>query len=268
MAATTAIQWTEMTWNPVAGCTKISEGCRNCYAERMAKRLQIMGVAQYRNGFELTLVPHVINDPLKWRRSRMVFVNSMSDLFHGDVPIDYIRKIFNVMAVTPQHTYQILTKRTGRLAELASQLPWTPNIWMGVSIESQDTMFRLDDLARVDAYVRFISFEPLLGPVSNLDLSHISWVIAGGESGPRARPIMKQWVDSILTACRTNNIPFFFKQWGRPEFNVDAYDPTIAKDHPNHAKGGCKLDGRVYNEMPVTHLTTRWNGPGKLGAIV
>jgi protein gp37 len=256
LAATTAIQWTEMTWNPVVGCTKVSEGCRFCYAERMAKRLQSIGVKQYRNGFKLTLAPHVLNEPLKWRRPRMVFVNSMSDLFHPDVPLKYIRRVFDVMAVTPQHTYQVLTKRAHRLSELAPKLAWKPNIWMGVSVESKDTIFRIDKLAKAEASVRFVSFEPLLGPVGNPDLTHISWVIVGGESGPHARPIMKSWIESILTTCRDANVPFFFKQWGKPEFNVDPDDPTISKDHPNHAKGGCRLDGHVYHEMPFVHLTT------------
>jgi protein gp37 len=250
MPAATAIQWTEMTWNPVVGCTKISEGCKHCYAERMAKRLQAMGVEQYRNGFEVTLVPHVLEEPSKWRKPRMVFVNSMSDLFHHRVPLDYIQKVFDVMASTPQHTYQILTKRAERLSELASQLNWAPNIWMGVSIESQDKILRLEGLRKVDAIVRFISFEPLLGPLSDLDLSYISWVIVGGESGPSARPIRKSWIDSILKACRSSKVPFFFKQWGRPEFNVDINDPTISKNHADHAKGGCLLDGKVYHEMP------------------
>jgi protein gp37 len=257
LAAATSIQWTEMTWNPVVGCTKISEGCKFCYAERMAKRLQSIGVEQYRNGFKLTLVPHVLDEPYKWRRSRMVFVNSMSDLFHRDVPLTYIKSVFAVMAATPQHTYQILTKRAERLVELSPQLTWTPNIWIGVSVELQNTLFRLDKLTQVEATVRFISFEPLLGPVTSLDLSRISWVIVGGESGPCARPMRKSWVDSILSACRYYDVPFFFKQWGRQKFNVDANDPTISKVHQNHAKGGCKLNGRVYHEMPVAHLTTK-----------
>ena len=250
MAAATAIEWTEMTWNPVTGCTKISEGCRHCYAERMAKRLQAMGIKQYQNGFDVTLVPHVLEDPCRWRRPRMVFVNSMSDLFQENVPLAYIEKVFAVMESTPRHTYQVLTKRAERLSEVAHLLPWADNIWMGVSIESQDVAFRLDHLAAVDAKVRFVSFEPLLGPVSHVDLSSVAWVIVGGESGPHARPVQKAWIDTIREKCRANHVPFFFKQWGAAGFNADPADPTMEKGHPSYAKGGCQLDGEVYREMP------------------
>lgn len=250
MAARSAIEWTEMTWNPVVGCSKVSEGCRFCYAERMARRLQSMGIPQYENGFRVTLVPAALDEPLKWRKPRMVFVNSMGDLFHEQVPLSYIQQVFATMISTPQHTYQILTKRDLRLAQIANSLNWPPNVWIGVSVESAETSSRITQLTTVGASLRFVSFEPLLGSVGKLDLSGIGWVIVGGESGPRARPIRKEWVDQIRELCRTFDLPFFFKQWGRLEFNVDQGDPTASKEHSLYAKGGCHLDGRVCREIP------------------
>jgi protein gp37 len=252
MAATSAIEWTEMTWNPVTGCTKISEGCRFCYAERMAKRLQDMGVEQYSDGFSIRLAPHILSEPFKWRRPRLVFVNSMSDLFHEDVPLEYILMVFDVMRATPQHIYQILTKRSRRLAELAGCLPWKQNMWMGVTVENHGALYRIHDLAETNAHVKFVSFEPLLGPVNVSDLSRVDWVIVGGESGPRARIIKQEWIDSIFDLCRAEAIPFFFKQWGRRESNPNPDDPTARKGHKYYAKGGCQLYGRVYREMPAT----------------
>ena len=254
MAGTTAIEWTEMTWNPVTGCTKISEGCKFCYAERMARRLQSMGVRQYRDGFKITLVPHVLHIPLKWRTSRMVFVNSMSDLFHEDVPLCYIKRVFEIMRKTPQHTFQVLTKRSKRLADLAPRLDWADNIWMGVSVENEGVSFRIAHLARTPAKVKFVSLEPLIGAVKSLYLESIDWIIVGGESGPNARPVKKKWVDSVLKQCRSYQVPFFFKQWGTVNWNPNPADPTIIKGHAHYAKGGCHLDGRIYREMPMKIL--------------
>lgn len=245
-----SIEWTEMTWNPVTGCNKVSQGCKNCYAERMAKRLQAMGVEQYKDGFKLTLAPQTLNLPYSWKRPKIVFVNSMSDLFHKDVPLSYIRKVFSVMNDTPHHTYQVLTKRSERLSEIASKLNWTPNIWMGVSVEEEKVSFRIKDLVSTPAKIKFLSVEPLIGPVHTLYADRIDWVIVGGESGPGARPLRKEWVIDIFRECRKHKVPFFFKQWGKPEFNAKEDDPTKYKDHPDHAKGGCQLNGRIYREMP------------------
>jgi protein gp37 len=250
MATRSTIEWTEVTWNPVTGCNKISAGCKFCYAERMAKRLKAMGVYQYRDGFQLTLAPHVLELPFSWKTRKVVFVNSMSDLFHKDVPFDYIKKVFHVMNETPRHTYQILTKRSERLVEISSRLTWTENIWMGVSVEEEKVASRIHDLIQTQATVKFISLEPLIAPVSSLYLSHINWVIVGGESGPGARPIKEDWVLSIKNQCKRAGVPFFFKQWGKPSFNVSCFDPTIKKSHPLYAKGGCQLRGKVYREMP------------------
>lgn len=251
MATRSSIEWTEVTWNPVTGCNKISAGCKFCYAERMAKRLQAIGVPQYRNGFKLTLAPQTLELPYTWRRPRTVFVNSMSDLFHKDVPLEYIERIFAVMEGTPQHTYQILTKRSDRLLELSKNLPWAPNIWMGVSVENEKASFRIKDLIRTPAKIKFLSIEPLIGAVKNLYLDKINWVIVGGESGPGARPLKAEWITSIKRECQRASVPFFFKQWGKPEFNERPDDPTIKKGHPLYAKGGCQLNGRVYREMPL-----------------
>jgi protein gp37 len=216
----------------------------------MAKRLQAMGVDQYRDGFKLTLAPKTLELPYSWNRPRVVFVNSMSDLFHKDVPLEYIKKVFKVMADTPHHTYQILTKRSDRLGQIADALPWTANIWMGVSVEEEKVTFRIKDLIATPAQTKFLSIEPLIGEVQSLYLDKIDWVIVGGESGPGARPLLKKWVLAIKRECNRNKVPFFFKQWGKPEFNTSADDPTISKDHPQHAKGGCQLNGRIYRGMP------------------
>lgn len=240
-----------MTWNPVAGCTKVSQGCKNCYAERMAWRLQGMGIWQYRNGFRVTLAPEVLNAPFGWKQPRLVFVNSMSDLFHEAVPLAYIQEVFRVMSATPQHTYQVLTKRAERLLALSDQLLWPDNIWMGVSVEDQLATRRIDPLRMSGARTKFLSIEPLIGPITGLQLQSIHWVIVGGESGPGARPIQKVWVEDIRRRCLEAAVPFFFKQWGKREFNADLTDPTISKKHPMHAKGGCQLDGVVYREWPT-----------------
>jgi protein gp37 len=250
VAGSSAIEWTQMTWNPVTGCTKVSQGCKNCYAERMAKRLQAMGVPQYRNGFKPALAPQVLSEPYRWKKPRVVFVNSMSDLFHEQVPLTYIRKVFRVMNRTP-HAYQILTKRSERLAELSPRLTWTDNIWMGVSVESEAVMWRIDDLRTCEAFKRFLSLEPLLGPLPHLDLRGIDWVIVGGESGPRARRVHKSWIETIQAQCDKAGVPFFFKQWGTSSSNDDPSDPTKRKGHPAYAKGGCQLNGLVRRELPV-----------------
>ncbi len=227
-----------MTWNPVTGCTKVSQGCKHCYAERLAKRLQAMGVERYKNGFEVTLHEDALWIPFTWKQPRIVFVNSMSDMFHEEIPLEFIRRVFDTMVGCPQHTFQILTKRTQRLRELANALPWTPNIWMGVSVEDARVVHRIYDLQMVPAAVRFLSCEPLLGPLDNLPLDGIQWVIVGGESGPHARPMNREWVDSILLQCRKSGIAFFFKQWG-----------GVRKDLT-----GRELHGRTYDEMPMIRL--------------
>jgi protein gp37 len=265
MAGATAIEWTEMTWNPVTGCTKVSEGCKFCYAERMAKRLQSMGVRQYSNGFRVTLVPHVLPLPLKWRTPRMVFVNSMSDLFHEDVPLCYIKRVFKVMRKSPQHIFQVLTKRSERLADLAPRLDWTDNIWMGVSVENESVSFRIAHLIQTPARIKFVSLEPLIGPVKSLFLESTDWIIVGGESGPKARPVKKQWIDSVHKKCRTYQVPFFFKQWGTAKWNPNQSDPTIIKGHMHYAKGGCQLDGRIYREMPVNMIDRQYRVQGLRG---
>jgi len=234
MPTKTNIEWTEMTWNPVTGCTKISQGCKHCYAERMAKRLTAMGSGRYRNGFEVTLHPDLIGVPLKWRQPRVVFVNSMSDLFHEDVPESFIRQVFDTMVAAKQHTFQILTKRAERLAALAPRLPWPENVWMGVSVEDSRVVDRIGFLQQVPAAVRFLSLEPLIGPLDDLPLARIQWAIVGGESGPRARPMKREWVTSILHQCRDAGVAFFFKQWGGTRKDLT----------------GRKLNGRHYEEMP------------------
>lgn len=234
MATATKIEWTEMTWNPVTGCVKVSPGCKHCYAERMAKRLQAMGAPRYRNGFKVTLHEDLIALPHAWRQPRLVFVNSMSDLFQSDVPLDFIKRVFATMADCERHKFQILTKRSERLLELVSHLPWPDNVWMGVSVENAKAIVRVEDLVRVPAAVRFLSCEPLLGPLDELPLDGIHWVIVGGESGPRARPMHAEWVESIFEQCRNADVPFFFKQWGGVRKRV----------------GGRELHGRTYDEMP------------------
>lgn len=218
-----SIEWTEATWNPTTGCDKTSPGCDNCYALALSKRLKAMGQTKYQKdgdprtsgpGFGLTVHPDTLDIPRSWSGRRLIFVNSMSDLFHPDVPESYIRQVFDVIAQTPQHQYQVLTKRSKRLAQVGQCLDWPPNLWMGVSIENAKYRFRLDHLRRVDAAVRFVSAEPLLGSVENLNLDGIHWVIAGGESGPRSRPVEEAWLVDIRDQCAAAAVPFFFKQWG------------------------------------------------------
>lgn len=235
MAANSAIEWTESTWNPLTGCTKISPGCKHCYAERMALRLQAMGQRNYANGFKLTPHESALELPLRWRKPQTIFVNSMSDLFHKDVPLEFILRVFGVMGRAEWHRFQVLTKRSDRLAELSAMLPWKPNIWMGVSVESGGYTFRIEHLRRAGARTKFLSLEPLLGPLPNLDLRGMDWVIVGGESGPHARPMDPAWVVDIRDQCTDADVPFFFKQWGG----------TRKK------KSGRQLEGRTWDEMPV-----------------
>jgi protein gp37 len=235
MAGPSRIEWTEASWNPVTGCTKASPGCFNCYAERMAKRLQAMGQPNYRDGFRVALHPAVLDAPLNWSRSQLIFVNSMSDLFHEDVPFDFIQKVFNVMSRARQHNFQVLTKRAERLQELAKKLPWPSNVWIGVSVESADYVYRIEHLRRVPAATRFVSFEPLLAGVGELDLTDIHWAIVGGESGPGARPMQPEWALSIRDQCQAQSVPFFFKQWGGV----------------HKKKAGRLLEGRVWDEYPA-----------------
>lgn len=234
MAQTSSIEWTESTWNPVTGCTKVSPGCAHCYAERMAKRLLAMGQHRYRNGFKVTLQPDALETPLHWKRPRMIFVNSMSDLFHKDVPTEFIAQCFAVMQEASQHTFQVLTKRPERAAELAPTLPWPTNVWMGTSVENADYVHRIHSLTRIPAVVRFLSLEPLLGPIPRLPLTGIHWVIVGGESGPSARPIEPGWVLQIRNRCLDRNVPFFFKQWGGV----------------NKKESGRVLEGKTWSDMP------------------
>ena len=234
MAQGSGIEWTESTWNPITGCTKISPGCKYCYAERMAERLQAMGQVNYMNGFQLTLQPHMLELPLRWKKPQLIFVNSMSDLFHEDVPLEYIQEVFSVMNQAYWHRFQVLTKRAGRLEAITSLLDWTPNIWMGVSVENEDHRQRIEHLRRTGAQIKFLSLEPLLGPLPNLDMTGIDWVIVGGESGPRARQMHPAWVIDLRDQCRRANIPFFFKQWGGK----------------NKKQAGRVLEKRVWNEMP------------------
>ncbi|WP_285060065.1 DUF5131 family protein [Pedobacter ginsengisoli] len=245
------IEWTELTWNPVTGCNKISPGCKNCYAEVMTRRLKSMGIEKYSKGFKIRTHPDTLSTPFTWKKSKVVFVNSMSDLFHPEVSLDYIKAVFAVMNQTPQHTYQVLTKRSERLLEVANELSWTENIWMGVSVENEEYSYRINELARTPAKIKFLSIEPLIGAVKTVDLRNINWVIVGGESGHKARPLKKEWVDDIKIKCEEFRVPFFFKQWGKPKFNVNQNDPTIDAKHPDHAKGGCQLDGQIYRQVPV-----------------
>lgn len=212
--AKSKIEWTENTWNPVTGCTKISDGCKNCYAAVMAQRLKLMGNKKYVNGFEVALHEYCLNDPLKWKKPSLIFVNSMSNLFHEDIPLEFIQKIFGIMNTASWHTFQILTKRAERLAELAPYLTWSPNIWQGVTVESDQYKKRIDSLRKVDARVRFISFEPLISEVKSLDLTGIDWAIVGGESGFKSRMIDSEWVLSIKNDCDHHGVSFYFKQWG------------------------------------------------------
>jgi protein gp37 len=235
MAQLSSIEWTDATWNPVTGCTKISPGCKHCYAERMAHRLKQMGQPRYRNGFGLALQPDLLEQPLRWKEPRLVFVNSMSDLFHEQIPFDYIQRVFEVMLRAEWHVFQILTKRAERLADLSSKISWPLNVWMGVSVENQDYVWRIEHLQRVPAALRFLSVEPILGPIPKLPLDDIHWVIVGGESGPGARLIKAEWVRDIRDRCLKFDVPFFFKQWGGV----------------HKARSGRGLDGQTWDQMPT-----------------
>lgn len=234
----TSIEWTESTWNPVTGCTKISPGCKHCYAERMALRLQMMGQPNYVNGFKPTLHEHLLELPLSWKKPHMIFVNSMSDLFHEKVPLMFILSVFDVMRRASWHTFQVLTKRAERLLQLDSEVDWPPNVWMGVSVESGRYTFRIDHLRQTHARVKFLSLEPLLRPLPGLDLRGIHWVIVGGESGPGARPMKKEWVTDIRDQCLDSGVSFFFKQWGGV----------------NKKRAGRLLEGRTWDELPVVDI--------------
>ena len=239
MAANSHIEWTDATWNPVTGCTKISPGCKHCYAERLANRLKLMGQENYRNGFEVTLQPQMLELPLRWKTPKRIFVNSMSDLFHEDVPLAYIKDVFRVMQHADWHQYQVLTKRSARLLELSGQLPWHPQIWMGVSVENEDYIERIDHLRQTGAQVKFLSVEPLLGPLRKLELRGIDWVIVGGESGPGARPMDRAWVRDIRDQCVRSGVAFFFKQWGGAQ----------------KKRAGRELEGRTWDQMPEALVT-------------
>lgn len=245
--ATSSIEWTELTWNPTTGCDKISAGCKNCYAEVMTRRLQAMGAAKYANGFAVRCHQDALDIPRGWRKPSIVFVNSMSDLFHEEVPLSFIKQVFKVMNDCPQHVFQVLTKRAKRLEHVSSRLRWTPNIWMGVSVENKAVTWRVDHLRKVPAAIRFLSCEPLIGPLPNLDLSGIHWAIVGGESGVNSRPIEAEWVTGIQAQCRKADVAFFFKQWGGR----------------NKKAAGRELNGRTYDEMP-----TRSHGPRSLPATL
>ncbi len=238
MALTYSIEWTKSSWNPVTGCDKVSEGCRNCYAERMANRLKAMGQKKYYNGFKLTTHEHMLSSPFKWRKSKIIFVNSMSDLFHDSVSDDFIFKVFKTMNEANWHIFQLLTKRPDRLAKLSHKLNWSNNIWMGVSVENEKYISRIDYLRKTGAKLKFISFEPLLGLVNKIDLNNIGWIIVGGESGPKARPINAKWIRNIRDHCLKQRIPFFFKQWGGV----------------NKKLAGRELDGKYYNQIPEITL--------------
>lgn len=234
MGVKSKIEWTENTWNPVTGCTKVSDGCKNCYAATLAKRLKLMGNRKYVNGFEVTLHEDCLEMPLHWKKPSLIFVNSMSDLFHEDVPIEYIQKVFAVMNKASWHTFQVLTKRADRLSALSGELNWTPNIWQGVTVESDKYRDRIDALRQVGARVRFISFEPLIDDVGKLDLTDVNWAIVGGESGSQARPMELEWILSIKEQCERQNVTFYFKQWGGP----------------NKKKTGRILLGQTWDAMP------------------
>lgn len=251
MGAKSSIEWTESTWNPVTGCTKVSPGCAHCYAERLAMRLQAMGQPNYATGFRLALHERALDLPLKWKTPQVIFVNSMSDLFHEDVPLSFIKKVFAVMNRANWHQYQILTKRSERLLALNDHLQWAKHIWMGVSVETKKYIRRIDDLRGTGAQTKFLSLEPLLGPLPRLKLKGIDWVIVGGESGPGARPMQEVWVTDIRDQCCKAKVPFFFKQWGGV----------------NKKAAGRLLQGRTWDEMPVgvrgRSSTAMWNSlPG------
>ena len=235
MATNSHIEWTDATWNPVTGCTKISPGCKHCYAERLAHRLQLMGQPNYRNRFKLTLQPQMLDLPLRWKTPKRIFVNSMSDLFHKDVPTEYIKRVFDAMNEAHWHQYQVLTKRSERVLELSKELEWAPQIWMGVSVETEKYKYRIDDLRNTRAHVKFLSLEPLLGSLGKLNLRGIDWAIVGGESGPGARAMDPEWVTEIRDQCVRADVAFFFKQWGGVQ----------------KKKTGRTLEGRTWDEMPA-----------------
>lgn len=250
MAGKSNIEWTEVTWNPTTGCNKISDGCKYCYAENWANMQQKRGIKQYKGGFSFTLASDRIFEPLKWKNSKTVFVNSMSDLFHENMPLDYLKKIFEVMNDSPQHTFQILTKRVEQLNQIAKFLTWTNNIWLGVSVERKIFINRIKILKLSPAKVKFVSFEPLLEDIGKVNLKGIDWVIVGGESGSKARSVNENWILDLKNICIQQHVPFFFKQWGKREFNPDQSDPTLNKKHPLHSKGGCLLKGELYRQLP------------------
>ncbi|HEY9777752.1 MAG TPA: phage Gp37/Gp68 family protein [Planktothrix sp.] len=235
MADNSSIEWTDATWNPVTGCTKISPGCAHCYAETFAERFRGVPGHPYEQGFDLKLWPDRLLLPGTWKKPKRIFVNSMSDLFHKDVPEEYVKKVFDVMNEVTRHQYQVLTKRSERLAELSSQLKWGKNIWMGVSVENAQYTYRIDDLRKTGAHVKFLSVEPLLGPIPEMNLKGIDWVIVGGESGHGARQVSEDWIVEIRDQCKAANVPFFFKQWGGR----------------NKKKAGRLLEGRTWDDMPA-----------------
>lgn len=234
------IEWTESTWNPVTGCSKLSPGCQHCYAEKMTFRLKAMGNTKYANGFRVAIHEDTLEAPLSWKTPRTIFVNSMSDLFHKDVPVSFIQQVFEVMREASWHQFQVLTKRSRRLTELNSIIDWPSNVWMGVSVENDGCLNRINDLRKTDAHIRFLSLEPLLGPLSNLDLRDIHWAIVGGESGPKARPMKEEWVIGIREQCESAGVPFFFKQWGGV----------------NKKRNGRTLQGRTWDALPVASTTS------------
>jgi len=250
VAKKTQIEWTQMTWNPVTGCTKVSPGCKHCYAATMAKRLHAMNSPRYANGFRLTLHDDLIDLPRRWKQPRLVFVNSMSDLFHRDVPIEFIRRVFETMRECPQHQFQVLTKRAERLTALCDELDWPDNVWMGVSVENQDYAYRSELLRGVPAKIRFLSVEPMLGPIERLPLDGIHWVIVGGESGPSARRLEPSWVEAVHRQCQAVDIPFFFKQWGGVQKH----------------RTGRELFGRTFDEMPVSGFNSSYRASDQRGA--
>jgi len=236
--AQSSIEWTEMTWNPTTGCSKISTGCKFCYAEIMSKRLKAMGVEKYKDNFKVRTHDDALKIPYTWKHSKVVFVNSMSDLFHEEIPLEFIQKVFKVMNDNPQHVFQVLTKRAKRLLELHKELKWTHNIWMGVSVENANEKHRIDDLRRINARVKFLSLEPLLAHLGAINLDNIDWVIVGGESGHKPRPMDADWVLDIQEQCKEKSVAFFFKQWGGK----------------NKKANGRILNGRTYDEMPEIEL--------------
>lgn len=240
MASKSSIEWTESTWNPVTGCSKISSGCKNCYAERMSKRLQAMGQPNYKDGFSVACHEHVLELPLKWKKPQTIFVNSMSDLFHQKVKKTFIKKVFDVMNRASIHTFQVLTKRADRLAELSDELTWSKNIWVGVSVENEKYVNRIDALRYTEANVKFISFEPLIASVGKVNLKNIDWAIVGGESGPGSRYMDPAWVIDLRDQCLKQKVPFFFKQWGGV----------------NKKKAGRQLEGRYWDQMPKVEFVS------------